>query len=272
MNCEQAYENLEAFVFGTLDDAEVKGVEQHLDSGCEKCHARLRELSALSVQLAGAVPQKEPPGQLKGKIMDAIRPPAADQGKLVGDQTPKTPWWVVLVPAAVMATAAVAAIGLATKRSNMLKDDIAELRGALKRSQAEVVELRSEMTAMQEAARLLGLPCTRMVDLAGVDPNPDAAGRFVVHPDEPVGVLMVYKMPQAPDGMQYQLWTMRDGKPHSVGLFKVENDGTAVIRTGQLDDPRGISEFKVTIEPVGGRPQPEGMLYLTGVNTLDTMH
>ena len=58
-------------------------------------------------------------------------------------------------------------------------------------------------------------------------------------------------MPAAPQGMQYQLWAIVDGKPVDAGVFDVATSGLLKMKT--LD---GAVAFAVTIEPRGGRPSP----------------
>ncbi len=70
-------------------------------------------------------------------------------------------------------------------------------------------------------------------------------------------------LPSAPEGKQYQLWAIVDGKPVDVGvvpstgmpeLFKMKNIGNA-------------SAFAITIEPLGGSVSPtlEAMCVMGGV-------
>jgi anti-sigma-K factor RskA len=74
----------------------------------------------------------------------------------------------------------------------------------------------------------------------------------------------MYRLPQTPEGMEYQLWVLREGKPTSVGTFTVAEDGSAMLKLKALPTPTEIASFEVTIEPEGGMPQPTGMMYLTG--------
>ena len=49
-------------------------------------------------------------------------------------------------------------------------------------------------------------------------------------------------------------------------------DGSALLKMDPLPDPATIAQFSVTVEPSGGRPEPTGMLYLTGSNPLGPSH
>ena len=126
--------------------------------------------------------------------------------------------------------------------------------------------LKKQLNDAQDVTNLLGSPGMQFVDLEGVDPNPQAFGKVVIDPDKGAAVVYMYALPQTPEGMEYQLWVMREGKPTSAGLFTVSNDGSAMLALEDLSDPNAINEFLVTIEPIGGEISPTGMMYLTGPN------
>jgi len=264
MNHEEAYELIESYVFGTLDPDENDRVEVHLESGCEACLERLRSVSELSARLASTVPQAEPSPQIKKRILEEIRSgqqPARERRRM-----PLFGW----IPAV---AGAAAAIVLLVWTMNLNKQ-LDVIRTELSTSQNQITRLEGEMAAYADAALLLGKPCTKIGGLDGVDPNPEAFGQVLMHPEEEFGVFYVYRMPEPPQGMEYQLWMLRDGVPTSVGVFTVLADGTAILKMDALPDPTSIEEFAVTIEPSGGRPEPTGMLYLTGPNPLSggSMH
>lgn len=260
MKHDEAYDLIEPYVFGTLESQETTGVEAHLDSGCEVCLDRLREVGELSARLATAVPQEQPSPRLMQGVLDRIHSerPAADPRR---GRVPFA-WVTAMAGAAIAVVLVVWMVG--TSR------ELGALREELAGSQMQMSRMQSTMSTYHDAAALLGNPCTRMASLAGVDPNPQAFGQVLVHPEQPYGVAYVYRMPQVPEGMEYRLWVVRDGEPTSVGAFTVLEDGSAVLRMEPLPDPASIEEFTVTIEPDGDGAKPTGMMYLTGPNPLGT--
>lgn len=170
---------------------------------------------------------------------------------------------------AVAATAAAVAIFM---WAGSLKEEMKGLRANLDASRVEIARLQQDSSVYTDAARLLGQPCTKLVDLVGVDPNPDAFGKLLMHPEDPTGVVYVYRMPQPPSGMDYQLWFMHEGRPTSMGIFSVAEDGSALLKMERPPNPETIAAFQVTIEPDGGVTEPTGMLYLTSNNTLAPKH
>jgi anti-sigma-K factor RskA len=70
--------------------------------------------------------------------------------------------------------------------------------------------------------------------------------------------LNIDKLPPPPPGKQYQLWAIRGGKPMDEGVFKADSVGIHKMKT--VEQPEA---FAVTMEPVGGSPQPtmENMMW-----------
>ncbi|MDZ4722927.1 MAG: anti-sigma factor [candidate division Zixibacteria bacterium] len=129
---------------------------------------------------------------------------------------------------------------------------------------AQISKLERDLHAYEDATVLLGQPGMKFVDLSGVEPNRQAFGKVVIDPIRGTGVVYMYQLPQTPEGKVYQAWSLRDGKPTSVGRFTVAPDGSAVLKMNSLPDPSHIASFQVTIETAGGEEQPTGMMYLTG--------
>jgi len=269
MKHEDVYELIESYAFGTAEPDEFAQIDAHLATGCAECLARLREVGEVSVRLAAAVPQHNPPAHVKDALMsrigadrDTATPTAAVEAARVTPLEPRRRSWLPLGGSLVAAAAVIALM----VNVFSLRNEIRALRGDLTAARDEIATLTGDMDIYQHTALLLGSPCTRAVDLDGVDPNPNAYGKVFFNPEERSGVVYFFRMPQAPAGMEYQIWAMRDGKPTSIGMFTVAADGSAMIRMDDMKDPVDVAAFQVTIEPKGGLNTPTGMLYLTGVD------
>ena len=241
MNHDQAHDLLEQYALGTLEPGEHASVELHLRAGCSTCRERMRELLDVSARLAGAVRSAVPPRELKEKILSSAhnsRPSLAPK--------PNRSQFVNLWLPLVGATAVVALL---------------VWNGQLRRENSELAD---RLAAYEDATVLLGQPGMEFIDLAGVDPNLQAFGKVVVDPHRGTGVVYMYRLPKTPQGMQYQLWVMREGRPTSAGTFIVGDDGSAVLSLESVDTPAALASFQVTIEPVTGVTEPTGMMYLTG--------
>jgi anti-sigma-K factor RskA len=238
---DRIYDLIESYVFGSLSPDEYNEIEAHLDSGCEKCIERLNEISQLSVILANSVPQENPPDKIKEKLLDSIKNKPPKSINIKANKFTKFNW--------ILAAAAVVIISLGL--------------GLLKLN-SQVRELKGNLDEARDVTRLLESPGMKFVNLEGVAPNPQAFGKVVVDPEKGNAVVYMYKLPQNPKGMEYQLWVMREGKPTSAGVFSVSPDGKAILALNDLGGMDSIPKFLVTIEPKGGMDAPTGMMYLTG--------
>ena len=68
----------------------------------------------------------------------------------------------------------------------------------------------------------------------------------MVDPLQGAAVVYMYRLPEPPDCMEYQLWVVREGKPTSAGVFKVGKDGHTVLKLQDFPDPETIASFSVT--------------------------
>ena len=247
MKHNEAYELLEAYAFGTMEAEEAALVEAHLDTGCDECKSRLREAAELSARLAAELPQHTPSDLVKKKLLKRISGEPQQFPQVQSVVFRRFNW--------ISAVAAVLVISFGIGSLVLLR---------LNR------DLRRELADAQDVTNLLNSPGMQFVDLEGVDPNPQAFGKVVMDPDKGAAVVYMYRLPQTPEGMEYQLWVMHEGKPTSAGVFTVNNDGSAMLALEELSDPSKIAEFLVTIEPLGGQASPTGMMYLTGPNVFQS--
>lgn len=90
-----------------------------------------------------------------------------------------------------------------------------------------------------------------MKAIEGRDPN----YRADVHwdPKSTIAYLDVKSLPQAPQGMQYQLWALKDGKPIDMGVFNADDTQKELMDMGKIP---GADAFAVTLEKAGGVPSP----------------
>lgn len=269
MDHKIAFELLESYAFGTLDEAERAAVDAHLLTGCAECQTRLRDASELSVRLAQAVPQVAAPARVRDRLFERVRSthhPAkasrANSGAL------RFAW----------STAAVAAgvAGVLIWQTSTLRGELGDTRRMLAATTADMGRLRTELSEYRgevekyKDAMMLGEPGVRFVSLDGMEPNRSAFGSVVTKPDKSAGMLYVYRFPMAPEGKEYQLWGLRDGLPPvSVGMFTVDANGTAMLNMKSIPESTHIVGFAVTIEPKGGMPQPTGMMYVKGMDPME---
>ncbi len=246
MTHNDAYQLLESYVLGTLTTGEHRDVEVHLATNCPECAQRLKELDDVCANLARDVPQHDPPAHMKSNVMSSIEA-RSKSGTSSRPATRINLTWLVT------GAAVAAAVIMFFQYQNAAR---------------EADNLRRELVETQDVTNLLSMPGMSFADLEGVGPNEQAFGKVVVDPMRGEAVVFMYALPENPEGMEYQLWVMRDGQPTSVGTFTVNEDGSAMIMLDEIEEEE-MPEFLVTIEPAGGQPAPTGMMYLTspGIGT-----
>jgi anti-sigma-K factor RskA len=106
-----------AYALDALDEREVEAYEAHLAT-CERCREELASFASTSAALAYASPPKEPPLELRDRILSAAR---ADRPNVVPLQ-PRRARYGTRALAAVAAVAACAAVGLGVWNVTLHRD------------------------------------------------------------------------------------------------------------------------------------------------------
>lgn len=135
--------------------------------------------------------------------------------------------------------------------------------------QAQLVQKQIENASLQNAlmnqsgwVRLLSSPNVHLVRMIGSKEAGTAGGLLLFDPKSQAGAFYGFDLPKLPAGKVYQLWTIGETKV-SAGLFQPSGDRTAVMKIPKMNGEK-MKEFAVTMEPVGGKPQPSGPIYLKG--------
>ena len=101
----------------------------------------------------------------------------------------------------------------------------------------------------------------KIVDMKGMEISPASMATVYWNPGSKKVMLNVESLPRPPEGMQYQLWALKDGKPVDAGVFDMVEDPMHM-----MDTPiEGADAFAVTLEKMGGSPVPTlTQLYVMG--------
>jgi anti-sigma-K factor RskA len=86
----------------------------------------------------------------------------------------------------------------------------------------------------------------------------------MVFRDQNYGSLAVTHAPLLTEDQQYQIWLIQDGVRTSGGVFSVNEDGYGNLMVSAEQPLDSFQSFGVTIEPLGGSPQPTGEKILGG--------
>jgi anti-sigma factor RsiW len=215
-----------AYALDALDPEERETYEAHL-AQCERCREELASLGETATALAFGVTSPAPPERLRSQILAAA---AAERENVV--PLPMRRPWLVRATAAAAGVAACAAIGLGIWAST--------LSHSLDRA-------RATSASAEMAAQVLADPNSQKIALKGGSGMlaVDSSGR---------GVLVVHRLPAAPDGRTYEAWVIPPGgAPRKAGLFGSKGSMTMVPLAENV--PKG-SVVAATVERSGGVDKP----------------
>ncbi len=263
---EELREQAALFVLGALTPAERIAFESHL-AGCAECASDVRSLGGITMLLAQAAPQVEPPAALRQRVLQSVAGAATARPERVRPRAASTavPWLAV-------AASAILTLVLAgyTARLRARIDDLElRLRGALARADASdrmVADARRAVADADTRLAVLAAPDVARVDMAGQPVSPQATGRGFWSRSRGL-VFTATNLPALPPGRTYQLWvlTARTAPISNGWLFRPDANGSAsAIFQTPIDLPRPTA-MAVTIEPDGGVQAPTGDKYLVGV-------
>ena len=98
---------------------------------------------------------------------------------------------------------------------------------------------------------MISNPDMKMVMLKGVEKHTDSKAMVFWDTKTKAVYLNADKLPKAPEGMQYQLGAIEDGKPVNAGMYTEEKDS----KTALANIPKAQA-FAITLEKQGGSAVP----------------
>jgi anti-sigma-K factor RskA len=218
-----------AYVLDAVSSDERAVFERHLED-CDACRQEVAELRETATRLGAAVAVSPPP-RLKASVMHRIRevrqePPVAP---VVPLRRAASPWALRLSTAA-------AAVLLVV--SGVLGVLLVQAQPGDQQTDAQAVAIADIVRAGDAQILHQGDEATgRMTALMSAKAN-----RML---------LLSKDLPAAPDGHDYQAWTIGD-KITSAGLVTPE-DGDVTLDIKGIDS---ADQVGITIEPTGGSDQP----------------
>ena len=237
-----------------LDGEELRRFQAHLADGCARCEATVRGTEETLARAAMGGPPKPPPAATREALL-----------RRVGASRRPRPvrWlpWAIGTAAAAVAAAALSAAYVAARYEARLGEMVREhdrMKEALARSETV---LRGQAAVYRSTVELLRDPVSRVVELRGQPVAPGAIARVVWH-DARGGLLLVAKLPPAPAGQAYEVWTMAGAVPRAAGVFVPDAQGSATVTVPPAPDGGTVKAFAVTLEPEAGVDTPTGPVAL----------
>ncbi|SEJ30317.1 Anti-sigma-K factor rskA [Dyadobacter sp. SG02] len=162
-----------------------------------------------------------------------------------------TPFWSKLAVAAAVLLALFA--GWSSIRMSDMKANQEELAAETNRMKLDMARLDKEVEYNQALANLFRSPTYKHIHLAGLDKSPESSVSAFWNTQTNEVLIDVQNLPAAPQGKQYQLWSIVDGKPVDIGM--IDNAFTGKVLK-MKNTKAGSVAFAITLEKEGGNPTP----------------
>lgn len=208
-----------------------------------------------------------PPKHLKNTIWNAIKEAEISENKSVGEEktsvftvsreknsSPQRNFKPIAVAASVLLLISVSIIAYEFQKQGKLENQLAALENQAAGEKQKYAQLEQKW----EMSTNSGM---RTVLLEGVENHPGMRAMVYVEKTTNQTYLSIENLPVAPEGFQYQLWAIVDGKPVDAGLYDAAST-TLIQKMLTVDNP---DAFAITLEKAGGNPTPTmEQLYVIG--------
>ena len=243
---KHVFDLLPGYSLGILDDAELLTVSEHLRI-CTTCQQKQAAYAETVGQLAMAKFQETPAPGLKTKVLQKVNQAAENsQFRMDDTTTPQMGFWDLLHnffrhPAGlVFGLLTLVVILFLGVNYYLLRQQVNELQAKLPSGYMQVIRLE------------------------GSDIAPETSGYVMVFKNQYYGSLAVTHAPLLEADQQYQIWLIKDGIRTSGGVFSVNETGYGNLLVSADQPLDSFQSFGITIEPLGGSPQPTGDKVLGG--------
>lgn len=274
MNIKEYIESgiIEAYVLGALPEQESAQVEADIAMYPELAAEKLAIEEAMA-NFAGEF-AAEPPAAMQEQIWDALKdeedaadtpirsiPMPADGGGGASGNG-RVSWQRAAVWAAVIVSVLTNFVLLSQRNESREKqNELATRVDSMQQSQQELVASLNAYKQERDIALAPGMETVVMRK----EGEQDMAGMVYWSKDKGEAYLALHNMPLPPQGKQYQLWVIQDGKPVDMGV--ISND--LVSGDGMLKLSKAVSSgqaFAISLEKEGGNPTPTEV-YMVGATS-----
>lgn len=226
------------YALGALNAGETSAFEQALTGNAE-LRTLVREMREASADLAHAVPLRQPPAEVRQRVLRDVALEKQTAAAGVARSTSSTAAWLPWAIAALFVI----------------------FCGILSFDRAR---LQREIAAARQSDSLGHLA---FVTLTSPDPGHENAKVAVAwHPEKQTGVITIANMPPAGAGHDYQLWAVDANHPDPInaGIVHVDPNGVTRVQFKPDQAATQIKAFAISLEREGGVPKREGPIVMIG--------
>lgn len=201
-----------------------------------------------------------PPKELKQKIWDKIQLQNVEEispklertsGEKIQKiekqeiyQAKKSNWRPYAIAASILFLASLLGNLFLFNNQRSVDEKIAQLE-VQKQYQKQIIE------DLNQRWDIISNPNISIVNLKGVEKHKDSKATVFWNQSTKEVFLNAENLPETPEGMQYQLWAIADGKPVNAGMYSDEKDSKI-----SLSNIENAQAFAITLEKEGGSTTP----------------
>lgn len=250
---------LEAYVAGALSTEEQRDVEAAIG----QYHEVAAEVTAIEETMWKLAEKQAiaPPPMVQEQIWDAIQRAdgnARKSGRVMAFGGAPVARKVSFAQAATVA-ALVGSLALNYifwNRSNEANKDVVAMRQQMDTLRTNNTLMASNMSRYQQEMEMMADTNMKPILMQTAQKGHPMAATVYWSKNKSEAYLAINKLPPAPEGKQYQLWVIADGKPVDLGVI-AEN---TVSAQGMYKVPKTVSggqAFAISLEKKGGSQTPD---------------
>lgn len=245
---------IESYVLGLASREERTEFENLCKLHPELLEARQQFELALEKQLLNQAVQ--PASEVKEKVMNAIRQQSTEnQTKVITMQSSNTSRnsssrWVAAASVILLLGAAFFAYKFYSQNQELQKTN-QELQ--VRAESSDSLQILVDQLAAEK--KIVEDPNVAVVNMVGTTQAPASSASIYWDSTSASVYLVVKNMPELPSDKQYQLWSLLDGKPTSLGLFDIKGTDNKKFFL-KMENARKADAFAITIENRGNTGGP----------------
>lgn len=254
MSDDSLRDHAAAHALGALSAAEAAEVERELERQPELA-GEVTAYREVAAQLAHSLPPLAPPAELRDRLLQRVRSDSAPSADIEAlPAVPRSSRSIPLVWALPLAASVAVAVGagwMAISAKRTLQD--AEARLSSIRFTAD--SLAERLQYREATLDAILLPGTTLHEV-GTTPDPGPVLQIFWVKERQQWLVHATRLPPAPSGKSYQLWYVVNNQAISANVFNTDPDGHAFFELELPLEAQGGAVAAITVEPVGGSPQP----------------
>lgn len=268
MNIKEYIESgiLEAYALGSLSEGEAAEVTANIARYPELA-AELRAIEEAMEQMAMQTAVR-PPAALQDKIWDSLEAPAAtpqangteEKARATGTTIPfhpeyrKAPTWRYAAMWAALLGSTVLNVVLFTQGNKERTDRVA-MNQQIDTLRANQKQLALALQEHDKARDMMADTAMQTIVMHTVVKGHPMAATVYWSKGNGTAYVAMNALPKPPQGMQYQMWVIQNGKPVSMGVLPTDMANTPGMQKVDMA-VMSAEAFAISLEKEGGNPTP----------------